>query len=115
MVKLKRAEEHLLAVQKCDSRSRKQVEENLAMNSGIWTVAKQYRVSIKSQKMSSERPTTVARQKYITNQALDKHRSTLPRTRRILVTEARVLEHQSRFECVWIKELAEAENCKSCW
>ena len=59
--------------------------------------------------MSTKRDTTVVRQKYTTNQALDKHRRTLFCTRRILSTEARSLEHQSRFENVWIQELAEAE------
>ena len=47
--------------------------------------------------------------RYITNQARDKHRRTLLCTRRILDTEARSLEDQSRFESVWIKELAGAE------
>ena len=59
--------------------------------------------------MSTERDTAVARQKYITNQALDKHRRTLLYTRRILVAEARALEQQSLFESVCIKELAEVE------
>ena len=63
--------------------------------------------------MITERDTTVARQKYITNQAVEKYRRTTLCTRCILDTQARSLEHQSRFESVWIKELAEAEVASS--
>ena len=102
-VKLKRAEEQLFAVKSVNHEvgtgRRKSRDEQWNLDGSGHLESK----------VSTERDTTVARQKYITNQALDKHRRTSLRTRRILRTEARALEHQSRFESAWIKELAEAE------
>ena len=50
-----------------------------------------------------------ARQKYITNQALDKHGRTPLCTRCALGTGAHLSECRARFEAIWTKELAEAE------
>ena len=83
---------------------RKYCDEQWNLDSGK-TVSRRHRAS----KVSTERVTTVARQRYITKKALDKHKRTLLCTRRILVTDQCAVEHQSRFESVWIKELAEAE------
>ena len=102
-VKLKRAEEQLFAVKSVNHEfgtgRRKSRDEQ-------WNLDRSRHLE---SKVITELDTTFARQKYITNQALDKHRRTSLRTRRILRTEARALEHQSRFGSVWIKELAEAE------
>ena len=56
---------------------------------------------------STEIDTSVARQKYITNQALDKHRRTPLCTRCAWDTGAHC---RARFEIIWTKELAEAET-----
>ena len=102
-VKLKRAEEQLFAVKSVNHEfgtgRRKSRDEQ-------WNLDRSRHLE---SKVITELNTTFARQKYITIQALDKHRRTSLRTRRILRTEARALEHQSRFGSVWIKELAEAE------
>ena len=55
---------------------------------------------------STEIDTSVARQEYITNQALDEHGCTTRCTRVDRDTEAHC---RTRFESVWIKEFAEAE------
>ena len=49
------------------------------------------------------------RQKYITNQALDKHGRTPLCTRCALGTGAHSSECRARCEAIWTKELAEAE------
>ena len=59
--------------------------------------------------MSTERDTVVARQKYVTNQVLDKRRSTPIYTRFTLDTEVHSSECRVRFKSIWIKELAKAE------
>ena len=55
---------------------------------------------------STETDTSVARQKYITNQALSEHRRTPLCTRCAWDTEAHC---RTRFEIIWTKEFAEAE------
>ena len=59
--------------------------------------------------MRTEFDATAVRQKYITNQALDKHGRTPLCTRCALGTGAHSSECRARFEVTWTKELAEAE------
>ena len=111
-VKLKRADEHWFA----NKSARHEVETSRRESCDEqWNVAmpKQYQVVLGSQKVSTGRDATVTHRR-LTNQALDKHRRAPLCTRRILDTEVRSLEHQSLFDSVWIKELAETEIANLC-
>ena len=59
--------------------------------------------------MRTEFGAPAVRQKYITNQALNKHGRTPHCTRCALGTGAHSSEYRARFEDIWTKELAEAE------
>ena len=104
--KLKRADEHLPVI-KCLIRSaragrRQGRDEKWSLDS-----VKAVLNSIQEMKASTEIDTSVARQKYITNQVLDEHSRTPLCTRCTWDTGAHC---QSRFEIIWTKELAEAET-----
>ena len=60
--------------------------------------------------MRTELDTSVARQKYITNQALDRRGRTPLCTRCSLDTGAYSPECRARLEIIWTKELAEADR-----
>ena len=77
------------------------------MKSPIWTVLKAVLSRLWELKASTEIDTSAARQKNITNQALDEHRRTPLCTRCVWNTGANC---RTRFEIIWTKELAEAET-----
>ena len=60
-------------------------------------------------RVRTEFDTPAVRQKYITNQALNKHGRTPHCTRCALGTGAHTSECRARFEAMWTKELAEAQ------
>ena len=78
--KLKRADEQLRVIRSLTRSSQKQVEDKLVMKSRNLDSVKAVLNRIQEWKASTEIDTSVDRQKYITNQALDKHRRAPLRT-----------------------------------
>ena len=104
--KLKRADEHLLVIRsltrsaRAGRRQARVEKRNLGSVKAVWS-------RLWELKASTVFDTSVARQKYITNQALDEHRRTPLCTRCAWDTRTHC---RTRFEIIWTNESVEGET-----